>query len=60
MFTENIKEVRKDQQIVLSTLPKLSGLLSPDASVHLDLTWGMSTLHECRMMCSCWDAMQQE
>lgn len=38
-------EARRDQQIVLFTLPLVSGLLSPEASVHLDLRWGTFALY---------------
>ncbi len=41
---ESSSEGKRDQQIILSTMPWLSGLLLPEASVHLDLTWGMSAL----------------
>ena len=33
---------RRDQQIALTTIPYLSRLLSPEATLHLDLSWGMS------------------
>ena len=36
-----IEEARRDQQIALFTIPLLSALLSPVASLHLDLSWGM-------------------
>ena len=35
-------ENRRDQQIALTTIPLISRLLSPQASLHLDLSWGMS------------------
>ncbi|CAL5228015.1 g11076 [Coccomyxa viridis] len=34
-----IEEARRDQQIALFTIPLLSALLSPVASLHLDLSW---------------------
>ena len=34
----------RDRQIVLATLPLLSGLLSPKARLHLDLEWGVFPL----------------
>ena len=37
--------LKRDQQIALTTLPLLSGLLSPEASLHLDLTWGVSAIY---------------
>lgn len=37
--------MKRDQQIALTTLPFLSRLLSPEASLHLDVDWGMSALY---------------
>ncbi len=35
------EEARRDQQTVLFTIPLISALLLPAASLHLDLGWGM-------------------
>ena len=43
-YAELPDEAYRGQQIVLTTIPLLSGLLSPEAELHLDLGWGMSFL----------------
>ena len=52
-YSELPDEANRDQQIVLTTLPLLSGLLSREAGLHLDLNWGtfaLQTLAWCLLM----------
>ena len=42
--TEIDEEARRGQQLILFTVPLLSGLLSPGASLQLDLSWGTPAL----------------
>ena len=42
--TLSAQEARREVCIALVIIPLLSGILSTEASVHLDLTWGMSAL----------------
>ena len=37
---EKMERMRRAQQLALTVLPFLSGLLSSGAQVHLDLSWG--------------------
>ena len=33
---------KRQQQIIMHIIPEVSGVMPPDATIHLDLTWGES------------------
>ena len=33
---------KRQQQIIMHLIPEVSGVMPPDATIHLDLTWGES------------------
>ena len=54
VYVSNLPDdLKRDQLIALTTFPLLSGLLSSEASLELDLTWGMFAVYStARHMCS--------